>query len=322
MVQAMTYWSRSSRLLTTAAEELGLQIEIINKDKNLFEVIWDHKRVLFKSTDFWENSALSLKIANDKWLTYDILKKHNLPTTETHYVSRDNYEEYLASNSVSFPCIIKPLDDGHGNGVETNINDIKTLLSKLQKAFESYNTMIIQKQISWEEYRFMVLRWKVIAVLHRIPASVTWDNIHTIQELIALENTSHERGEWYNARKTKIQLDTEALHYLKENKRDLDYIPKKDENIRLRGNSNFWTGGEIENVTPVTHKGFFDICETITELLHMGLCGVDIMCQDITQSPESQESIVLEINATPGIMSWKLVGVDIAKTILETLFEI
>jgi len=52
MTHAMTYWSISSKVLTEEAELLGLNVDIINKDKNLYYIYSSSKKILFKTTDF------------------------------------------------------------------------------------------------------------------------------------------------------------------------------------------------------------------------------------------------------------------------------
>jgi len=48
----MTYWSISSQVLKEEAEKLGLEVEVLVPEKNLFLIKRKDKEVLFKSTDF------------------------------------------------------------------------------------------------------------------------------------------------------------------------------------------------------------------------------------------------------------------------------
>ena len=48
----MTYWSVSSQVLKEEARILGLEVEVILPEKNLFLIKGKDKDVLFKSTDF------------------------------------------------------------------------------------------------------------------------------------------------------------------------------------------------------------------------------------------------------------------------------
>ena len=48
MVKLMSYRSISSQVLTEEAQKLWLEVEIINRDKNLFLVKSEDKEVLFR----------------------------------------------------------------------------------------------------------------------------------------------------------------------------------------------------------------------------------------------------------------------------------
>ena len=279
--------------------------------------------MLFKSTDFWENSSLALKIANDKWLTYDMLDRLRLPKVDTHYVNISTYVKYIQDTDFTFPLVIKPLDDGHGNGVETQIESKDELIAKLTRSFEKYSDMIIQKQVYWDEFRFIVLRWKTISVLNRIPASIEWDWLHTIEELITLENNSPERWDWYSWSKSKIVIDNELKSFISKNWLALDCIPRNWETIQVRWNSNYWTGWSIKNCTLIAHRELKEIAEKLARELNMWIVWVDIMCEDITSPVKNQEVTILEINATTWLI-WneEVVWQNLANIILKELFKL
>jgi len=53
----------------------------------------------------------------------------------------------LVSYKFSFPVIIKPIHESHGNGVMMNILNIEELEQKLIASFKNYDRMIVQKQV-------------------------------------------------------------------------------------------------------------------------------------------------------------------------------
>ena len=68
----------------------------------------------------------------------------------------DNFD-WLEFSDLSFPVIIKPIDEAHGNGVCMNIISILELQKKLKISFSLYPKMIIQEQISGDECRVLVV---------------------------------------------------------------------------------------------------------------------------------------------------------------------
>lgn len=66
MYSLMDYWSISSEVIVDEAKKLGLWVEIIVPEKNLFRIFSHTQSILFKSTDCGLNTALGMKIADDK----------------------------------------------------------------------------------------------------------------------------------------------------------------------------------------------------------------------------------------------------------------
>jgi len=320
-VPLMWYWSISSIVLTEEAEKLWLTVEIISKTKNLFYIKGNGKEILFKSTDFGWNSALWLKIANDKELTYKILEKHNLPTAKTWYILPDQISD-LEKLNITFPVIIKPLEEWHGNWVMMNILDIKELKLKLKQSFEVYNKMIIQKQIEWEEFRVLVVNWEVIMARNRVPAFIIGDWTNTIQKLISIENKSNIlRWEWYNSPLAYIKVDSELDDYIEKNWLTTDSIPEQWKHVTLRWNSNIGTWWISIDVTHIISDDIKNICSSAAKMLNLKLAWVDVITTDITKALSETHWIILEINSTPWIW-WdrELTDVNTWKIILEKLF--
>lgn len=178
----MTYWSVSSQVFKEEAEKLGLTMEILVPEKNLFIIKGNGKEVLFKSTDFGANSYLAGKIADDKELTYTLLQRYNLPIAKTLYIYKDGFKNFNwdVLGDFHFPIIIKPTNEDHGNGVCMNITSIEELQLKLLSSFEDYPKMVIQEQVSGNECRVLVVLGEVMVALHRIPPYVIGDGHSTI----------------------------------------------------------------------------------------------------------------------------------------------
>ena len=192
MTQFLPYWSVSSEAICAEARDMGLTVTILSEEKNLFEVSNTKQKVLFKSTDFGGNSALGLKISDDKELTNIVLEKEGFPIPKSAYMSR---EEFTKSESLlkdfDFPVVIKPLNESSGNGVQIGIQTPEELRIKLERAFERYPRMIIQEQISGDECRVLVFRDTVLVAMIRIPPKIVGDGHSTIEELIFQENCSN-----------------------------------------------------------------------------------------------------------------------------------
>lgn len=151
-----------------------------------------------------------MKIADNKALTYKLLERGDFPIAKSLYVRKENFEKILENIILPFPVIIKPLDGAHGNGVHMNIVSNEELYTKLDSSFAEYGNMIIQRQISGDEFRVMVFDDTILIAYKRVPPAVIGDGKHTILELVQIENeTNPLRKEGYQAILSHIIIDEE-----------------------------------------------------------------------------------------------------------------
>ncbi len=318
---SINYWSISSIILTEEAKKLWLDVEIISRNKNLFRITGNWKKILCKSTDFWVNSSLGSKISDDKELTYNILEQHNLPTAKSYYINASEISS-IKNLEIIFPVIIKPLQEWHWNGVLMNILTVEELIEKLEKSFQIYKRMIIQRQIEGEEYRILVMDWEVIIALNRIPAQIIWNWKNTINECIDSENeTNPLRWVWYDRGLSKIQIDDELISYINKQDLKLDSIVPNWKTIRLRWNSNIWTWWTPVDVTSIIHPSILDVAYSATKALWLQFAWVDIITNDLLQPLNKTSWVILEVWSTPWLW-WdhECTWVNTWKIILEKLF--
>ena len=322
MVYLMSYWSVSSQVLTEEAEKLWLEVEIINRHKNLFLVRGWWKEILFKSTDCWVNTSLWLKLANDKQLTYDILERNKLPCAGTLYLEKEEFVWWFKEVVLYYPLVVKPLDGAHGDGVMMNIQNFDELQKKLKIWFETYDTLIIQEQIAWDEFRVLVFQWEVLLVLQRVPPYVIGDGKSSVKELIDKENnTNPRRGNEYESVLSYIKQDEELMSYIQKQWYTLDSRLEEWEKLQLRWNSNIWSGWTILDMTHKVHEDIKHICIQATHSLWLWMAGIDILTTDITQPLQRTWWVILEIWATPGLWWYReFTSVNPAKEILKRLF--
>lgn len=322
----MTYWSISSQVLKEEAEKLGLEVEVLVPEKNLFLVKWKEKEILFKSTDFWWNTSLGEKISDDKELTYTLLGKYWIPIPKTHYIYENEFAdfEWSAFSSFRFPLVIKPIDEAHGNGVCMNITTVPELQKKLQTSFATYPKMIVQEQVSWDECRVLVVLWEVIVAYNRVPPSVIWNWHSTIGQLIDYENKNNPlRQEDYYAPLSFIRSDSELVDYIDKKWYNLNSVLGEWVRLQLRWNSNMGTWWTAVDMTHILHDDIKKLCIDVAEKLNLSICGVDILTTDFTKPLQEVGGVILEVNGTPWIGGDReLTSVNSGREILKKLFSI
>lgn len=197
--------------------------------------------------------------------------------------------------------VIKPVDGNQGRGVTVNIKNEKEAILAYNIASKINKKVIVEKYIEGKDYRVLVVNGKVCAASLRVPPFVTGDGVHSIKELIDIENMNPQRGYGHEKPLTKIIVDDVTINYLKSLNLSLDYIPSKNEIIYLRQNANLSTGGTAKDCTDIIHPDNINYAIRAAEAVGLDIAGVDICTKDISKPISLNNGAVIEVNASPGL---------------------
>lgn len=141
----------------------------------------------------------------------------------------------------------------------------------------------------------------MVGVLHRVPANVTGDGIHTIRQLVEMKNLDPLRGKGYRTPLEKIRLGKDEELFLKNQGLDFESVPQKESTIYLRENSNISTGGDSIDYTDQIHPSYKEIALAAAHVLNVAITGVDIMITDIHSTANISNYAIIEMNFNPAI---------------------
>ena len=113
---------------------------------------------------------------------------------------------------VGFPLVIKPVNGNHGRGITTDINSMEEALIAFKEAKEISRLVIVEKFITGDDYRLLVINNKLVAAA-RTPAHVIGDGKSTIQELVDEVNKDERRGYGHEKVLTEISINSLTLNY-------------------------------------------------------------------------------------------------------------
>lgn len=320
----MTYFSVTSKVIIEEAKKLWFEVEILQANKNFYRIKWNSKEVYFKSNDFWWDSSLWDKIADDKELTNIILWRNWFEIPRSIYVNKDELENFnLDEHNLRFPLVTKPVSEWHWDWVTVGIKSNEELDYGIKEALKYGDNIIIQNFIEWDEHRILVIWDKVVLWIKRIPAFVIWDWIHKIEELIEIENKNPMRGSWYENILSLIEIDDRLIKYIEKNWYNLDTIPKKDTRIQLRGVSNIWAWWILVNVTAKLSKELKEECVRIAKLVWLKVVWIDIITKDLWVSLKNSNWAIIEINSWPWFWwDFELTWVNTWLELLKYVFDI
>ncbi|HGM1460820.1 TPA: bifunctional glutamate--cysteine ligase GshA/glutathione synthetase GshB [Clostridioides difficile] len=314
----------STQILMKESIKRGITVDLVDRSDNFISLTQGDKIEYVKqATKTSKDNYVTVLMMENKVVTKDILRKNNIkvPKGEEY----NSLEEAISESKayINKPIVIKPKSTNFGTGISifpegASEDDI---VRALEIAFKHDTTVLLEEFITGKEYRFMVINDKVVGILHRVPANVTGDSIHSIRELVDIKNQSPLRGKGYKTPLEKINLDENAELFLKQSNLDFDYVPSKGEIVYLRENSNISTGGDSIDYTDDIPDRFKQIAIESAKSAGANICGVDMMIDDYRD--ENSEYAIIELNFNPAIhihcYPYKGVERNLAKDILELL---
>ena len=280
------------------AEARGIPWIRLNK-YSLCQLGYGANQKRIQATVTSETSNIGVDIACDKEETKDLLEQAEVPIPKGDIIRTERGLEE-AVEYVGFPLVIKPVNGNHGRGITTNINSLEEALIGFKEAKEISRLVIVEKYITGEDHRLLVIDNKLVAAAKRTPAHVIGDGKSTIQQLVDEVNKDERRGYGHEKVLTEIDINSLTLEILKEMDMTTESVPKKGEMVKLKSTANLSTGGTAEDITELIHPYNVFMAERISKIIGLDICGIDIMANDLTKPLNKSGGAVLEVNAGPG----------------------
>ncbi|PRR82236.1 cyanophycin synthetase [Clostridium vincentii] len=280
------------------AKKRGIPIIRIGEN-SMFQLGYGKYSKIIQATVGSDTSAIAVNIAQDKLLTKQVLSLHCLPIAKGMKVG-DMIEANSRAKEIGYPVVLKPQFGNQGKGVIANIKDEMQLRSSYELLAKDFKDIIIEKCISGRDYRVCCVYGEVVAVSEKIAPYVIGDGISSIEKLIANINEDSRRGKGHEKELTKIKIDECLIEHLKQRKYSLCYILPEKEKLNLKDNANLSTGGFAIDCTDLICDENIEICKRASNAVGLDICGIDVMCKDISK-PLNEGGVIIELNAAPGI---------------------
>lgn len=314
----------STQMLLREAYREGVGVEIIDRKENIVRLSNSKNSIKVKQATISEKELeISYSFIINKRATQEILKEKKLNVLPSSLYLNAKEAEKKYKNYQNQKIVVKPNHANFGDGISfVDPNQKEDFLKALQIVEKMEDQILIEPFFEGEEYRFLVMGNKVIAVSKRVPANVVGDGKHTIAELVLIKNKAIEHRSQFQ-KPLKITLEIEKN--LKKRGYEISSVLKKRERLFLRLNSNVSTGGESFDVTDEVELAYKKIAVKATKALGAFICGVDILIQDIKKEPNIKNYAILELNHNPALFIHRFptsgkkryVEKDLLKALLE-----
>lgn len=247
-----------------------------------------------------KTSSIGVDIAADKEFTKRLLEEHFVPVPPGITIESED-ELPQAIEQLGYPLAIKPCDGNHGRGVTTKIHDYEKAVFGFALAKEISDKIIVERYIAGNDYRFLVVNHKVVAVAQRTPAMVVGDGLSTIEQLIQVANMDPNRGDEHEMPLTKITIDESTLLILSQNNLTLRSVLAPGQIAYLKETANLSAGGTATDVTDRVHPQNLFFAERAAKLLNLDICGIDVVSANIQIPLNENHGAIIEVNAGPGL---------------------
>jgi glutamate--cysteine ligase len=294
----------STQLLLKAAIKRGIECNILDRDEN-FILLKKGKHIEYvkQATKTSLDSYITALIMENKLVTKHVLEQQGIRVPKGCSYRGINEATADYERFQNRPIVIKPKSTNFGIGITifTEAFTKRDFQQAVQMAFEHDQTILLEEFISGKEYRFLVMGDEVIGILHRVPANVIGDGLHTIAQLAENKNKDPLRGKGYKTPLEKIQLGEPEKLFLKNQGKCFTDVPEKGEMVFLRENSNISTGGDSIDYTDEIPESYKKIAVSAAKAAGAVFCGVDMMIEDYTNEAMETNYGIIEINFNPAI---------------------
>ncbi|BDD04793.1 glutathione biosynthesis bifunctional protein GshAB [Aureibacter tunicatorum] len=294
----------STQLLMREAVKRGVSIELIDRPENFIRLEkFGHEEYVVQATKTSLDNYSSILMMENKVVTKKVLEKSGIqvPKGDSFFdmEKAKSYFQLIKGSSI----VVKPKSTNFGLGISIlKSNDsVEDYERAVEIAFEHDDTILVEEFVTGREFRIFVIEDEVVGILHRVPANVKGDGLHTIAELVDLKNQDPLRGKGYKTPLEKIAKGEAEAMFLKSQGLDFDSIPEEGQVVYLRENSNISTGGDSIDFTDDIHQSYKDIAVKAMKALNVKITGLDMMIDNIAEPATSDNYSIIELNFNPAI---------------------
>jgi cyanophycin synthetase len=303
-IQEMRILREATRLgpstgsIVEEAESRGIPWIRLNK-YSLCQLGYGANQKRIQATVTSETSSIGVELACDKEDTKFLLQASEVPVPRGEIIRKESSLEE-ACDYVGYPLVVKPIDGNHGRGITVGVKTYEEAVVAFKEAKEVSARVIIEKMITGEDYRLLVINHVLVAAAKRTPAHVIGNGSNTIQELIDQVNSDPRRGYGHENVLTQITVNALTETIIAAAGYTLTTVLPDGETLVLKDTANLSTGGTAKDVTDIVHPANVSMAERISKIIDLDICGIDIMTSDISQPLAATNGAVLEVNAAPG----------------------
>lgn len=245
------------------------------------------------------NSLSSRRKCRSKQQAKKCFKQLNIPSAKS-LLFYNPFSTLFFVKKYGFPVVIKPNIGGFSRGVYFPINNYWQLLSASFLVKIWWHSSIIEQYLAGNNYRIVVLKNDIMAIVRRHPPFVIGNGYDSISTLIDTENLVRQQMGLLPTM-ANIPKNHPIKQYLRKQQLTLSSIIAKDTQINLHHKIALELGSIVE-VIPKEQltKANCEVLFNITNYFNANILGIDVICeQELNINFSEQKCIFLEVNSRP-----------------------
>ena len=292
------YLGPSTACIVAAATERGIPHIRLN-DGNLVQLGYGarQRRIWTAETDL--TSAIAENIACDKDLTKMLLQACGVPVPEGQVVA-SAAEAWEAAQDIGLPVVVKPSDGNHGRGVALDLRQQADIEAAFALADSHGSEVIVERCISGDEHRLLVVGGQVVAAARGESAWITGDGKSTVVQLIDSQiNADPRRGTTEDHPLNRLSVEEDEVIRLDLQRQGFapGDVPPAGRRVLVQRNGNV-----AIDCTDQVHPEVAHVVSLAARAVGLDIAGVDLVCEDIGRPLAEQGGAIVEVNAGPGLL--------------------
>lgn len=291
----------STQLLIREALCREIKVEVLDRAANFIRLKKGKKVEYVKQGNKTSrDSYITFLLMENKHITKLMLEENGIhvPVGDLYHDPQKALADYHLYKKIK--CVIKPNDTNFGIGVHfVEPNDPASFEKAVSETFRHSKSIVVEEFFDGKEYRFLVIGEKVSAIVHRRPANVIGDGVHTVRELIKSKNEDPQM--FKNNTGYIIRTGKEEAQMLRSQRLTFSSVPRRGEMIFLRQNSNLHTGGDAIDFTDEMHRSYKEIAVRAAQAVGAKICGVDMIVKDLNVKARHRNHVIIELNFNPAM---------------------
>ncbi|WP_217134670.1 acylphosphatase [Leucobacter chinensis] len=265
------------------------------------------KALSFKASMSPLTSAVARAATNHKEATRVLLQRAKVPVPLGRVFSIEDRSVALDfADSIGYPVVCKPVAGFKGIGVVSNIRNRE----ELEKALDLHaisklrdDDLIIERHVTGDDYRIVVIDRQVVAGVLRSTANVVGDGLHTVADLVFYKNRALRANP--QRRMSPIKISHPGLHYqLGLAGYTLASVPAMGEKVLLASSANLSLGGDSIEILDELHPSIQELAiKAVDAVPGLDYCGVDMLIEDHRLPAADQSCTIIELNSAAAMGS-------------------